>query len=84
MDNKVQEVPTIKEQWVSFIEVIFGNLMPSDVQYTEMQKAFYADSAVVLHNLGMISKLDEEKGVEVLQAMHQECIRFVDSLRSKC
>lgn len=75
MATSNQTTRTIAAQWVNFSLAI----LPADasqVQRTEMRKAFYAGAAAMLGECGAIADLSDDAGVAVLEGLHQEVLLF--------
>ena len=56
---------TIKDEWETFSEVVYGGKNISQIQYDETKRAFYAGAYVVLTHAIQIGKLNITKRQEM-------------------
>jgi hypothetical protein len=54
-DQPVKFLPTIAKEWGEFSKMAFGATKPSNVQYNEMRRAFYAGSMTMFTNLTSVT-----------------------------
>jgi hypothetical protein len=76
MSNKL----TIKDEWARFSLLVFGDKKPSDVQYQEMRRAFYAGFGSALMTCGEATDLPTDEAIETINKMHNEVAEFVIEL----
>lgn len=68
---------TIEEQWEQYANSVFTS-PPSDIQYFEMKKSFYAGmwSAICCIETVGLPNVPEEVGLSYLEQIRNECIAF--------
>lgn len=72
------EKPTMAASWGNFAELVMPPNAP-DSQRREMRRAFYAgfhQALVTLEHAVGPDEVDEDAGVKVLEALHEEAERF--------
>jgi hypothetical protein len=71
----------VRSGWFSYAERVLPSDAPS-VQKQETRRAFYAGAAHALDVMLRLGEDDvsEDAGVEVLEALRQECRRFVEDV----
>lgn len=68
--------------WASFTRHIFGDKKPSDVQYREMRRAFYAGYVAAFTDLSdRVAALSEEAAMQKMSVIEAEIIGYVQELR---
>lgn len=72
---------TIAEQWLEFSAMVLPNNV-SDVQRTEMRRAFYAGFHSALSSARGLADLEESEGVKRLQAWQDEAAQFGERIAS--
>lgn len=79
----MKEHRTINSEWASLVKAMFGDGPISQVQYDEMQKAFYGGAATVINIMIGVSddSISEEAGAEIFEGLRQECIEFARGLK---
>lgn len=74
---------SIADGWLDFV----GQLMPltaSPEQYANMRTAFYAGASLILRMTDRIAELpDEQRGVRILQRLHEEHRAFLRQLNAR-
>lgn len=77
-----QKIPAIAQVWEDYRRSVLLPAGAGRVQLQETRRAFYAASHAVLQIMLQIvaAEPDDEDGVRMLEAMHQECRDFVQSV----
>jgi hypothetical protein len=66
---------SIEREWLEFARTI----LPADAhesQRVEMRRAFFAGAATALHLLAGLAEAPEDRAVESLESLHEECREF--------
>lgn len=74
---------TVAQQWASFEESVMPKNAPS-IQRIEMRRAFYAGFySALMAGLQMANESgdDDDLGATMMQALHDECARFMADVR---
>lgn len=79
----INEPGTIKGGWESLSEAIF-TANSSNVQISEMKKAFYAGAATAINVMIEISahEVCEDEGAEIFESLRQEILTFKEQLKN--
>ena len=72
------KAPSINELWISYMDEVLPKDAPA-VQIQESKRAFVAGARGVIGILLAIGddSVSEEQGVDIIEALHQECRAFV-------
>jgi hypothetical protein len=81
--GKVAAAQTVFDLWRTFRQEVLREVT-SPVQLEETRRGFYAGAAAILELVVRVSADDvtEDRGVEILQALHEELQAFATDLRS--
>lgn len=76
---------SLKKEWTGFSTMIFQGTSPSQEQYDETKKAFYAGSLALMTMMNEIGEddVDEVFGMAHLDSVHKECEAFYEGLRKE-
>jgi hypothetical protein len=80
MNTDIGGVMTVKESWAQFSKLVFGQRKPSDVQYQETRRAFYAGFQGALAASLEIAKLDEDTAIRKMEALQIEFVEFAKEM----